>query len=478
MSLRARFVRIFWKWVAPLAGLAALALAVFVYFHSPRERTYRFRLTAGNATGTRHHLARLLQAELAPHNLLLELEETPGSEEALDEVNSRQLDLALVQGGLKVNGRPNVRQVIGLHVEPLHLLVKKELFGLVSANLSTLDGKTVDLSEVGSGTHSLATDVLAFAGLRPRRPGRPGGYVVVEWDRRRLLAEKDPARLPDAVFLVSSLPSSTSRFLVTRHGYRLVPLPFAEAFALDARAPPGPGQPGRPPGQHVDKERTYAVAIPAFTYGVEPPVPPEPVPTLGARLLLVAHKDVSPQAVRTLVEAVLASQLARTNRPPIDAKALELPPEYPWHAGARLYQKRNTPLVSGTLVDATQKGFAILAAAASGLFVLWQWSKQSRQLKKDRGFHDYISQVTRIEEQTGQVERGRSGALSQFLALQERLGCLKVEALDRFAEGELAGKELLSAFLIQVNHTRDYLARLVAEQQVRPQEPAGKEVSV
>jgi TRAP-type uncharacterized transport system substrate-binding protein len=461
-----------------VAGLAAIALAVHVYFHSPAERTYRFRLTAGNAVGTRHHLARLLQAELAPQNLLLDLEETPGSEEALDEVNSRQLDLALVQGGLEVTGRPNVRQVIALHVEPLHLLVKKELFDQVSAHLRALDGKTVDLSEVGSGTRSLAMDVLAFAGLQPRGRGRPEGYVPMEWDRRRLFKEEDQARLPDAVFLVSSLPSAAVRFLVTRHGYRLVPLPFAEAFALDARAPAAPDQPERSPGNHVDKGRTCAVSIPAFTYGIEPPGPPEAVPTLGTRLLLVAHKDVDTHAVRTLVEAVLASRLAKTSRPPIDARTLELPPEYPWHAGTRLYLRRNTPLVSGTLLDGAQKGFTILAAAASGLFVLWQWSKQYGQQKKDRGFHDYISQVTRIEEQARQAERDGLAAPGRLLALEEQLARLKTETLDRFTRGELAGKELLSAFLVQANEARKYLTRLVAGQPDRSQEPAGKEVAV
>jgi TRAP-type uncharacterized transport system substrate-binding protein len=474
MFLRVRLLRIFWKWVAPLAGLAAVAGAFYFLFHSPGERTYRFRLTAGNATGHRHHLACLLQAELAQQDLWLDLSETAGSEVALDEVNRHALDLALVQGGLQADGRPNVRQVVALHIEPLHLLVKKELFGQVAAHLSALDGKTVDLSETGSGTHSLATDVLAFAGLRPRGRDGSAGYIPLDWDRRRLFVENDAARLPDAVFLVSSLPSATARFLATRHGYGLVPLPFAEAFALDSRAMPAPGQPGQSPDRHVDKGRTYAASIPAFTYGVEPPVPPAPVPTLGGRMLLVAHKDVDTQAVRALVEAVLASQVAKTDRPPVDARILELPPEYPWHAGTRLYRKRNTPLVSGTLVDGAQKGFAILAAAASGLFVLWQWSRQYRQQKKDQGFHDYIGQVTRIEDQAMRVERDQPDALPNLLALLEQLGRVKTEALDRFTKGELAGMELLSAFLAQANGARDYLTRLVVEQKER----AGKEVAV
>jgi TRAP-type uncharacterized transport system substrate-binding protein len=466
-----------WTWLPPVAGVAAIALAFFFYFHAPRERTYHLRMTAGNAAGTRHHLAQMLKDELAPQEIVLELQETHGSEQSLDRVHDRTLDLALVQGGLGIDGRTNVRQVIALHVEPLHLVVKKELFAQVSARLSALEGKIVDLSEAGSGTQVIATDVLAFAGLRPGKPGRPGEYVPVAMDRRELFALGDPARLPDAVFLVSSLPSKAVRLLVTRCGYRLVALPFAEAFALDARTPTGPGPPGQLPAQHVEKAYTYAVSIPAFTYGIEPPEPPEPVPTLGARLLLVAHKDVDPQAVRTVLEGVLTSRLAKTSRPPIDARILELPPEYPWHAGTRSYLKRNTPLVSGALMDAAQKGFAILAAAASGLFVLWQWGKQRGQLKHDQGFHDYIRRVTQIEEQGRQAERS-GAALADLLALEETLGRLKAEALDRFTRGELAGKELVSVFLVQANAARDHLARLVAEQHGRPPESVANEVPV
>jgi len=39
---------------------------------------------------------------------------------------------------------------------------------------------------------------------------------------------------------------------------------------------------------------------------------------------------------------------------------------------------------------------------------------------------------------------------------------LKAEALDRFVEGELKGKELMAAFLAHVADARDYLTRLIA----------------
>src|SRR5262249_25416733 len=150
-------------------------------------------------------------------------------------------------------------------------------------------------------------------------------------DRKVLLAEPDTARLPDAVFLVSSLPAPTTNYLVTRHGYRLVPLPFAEAFALRSLVEAmGDSQLG-PAEEHIVMGRIQATVIPAFTYGVEPAVPEQPLPTLGARLLLVAHQDVPARAVYQLVEATYGAEFGQIVRPALDPKLMDLPPEFPWH---------------------------------------------------------------------------------------------------------------------------------------------------
>jgi TRAP-type uncharacterized transport system substrate-binding protein len=473
MSTRGTLVRAFWKWVAPVAGLGALALACFFYFHTARERTYRLRMTAGNELGMRHQLAQMLQADLAGQGIELELHETPGSEEALDKVERRALDVALVQGGLVVNGRPDVREVLALQTEALHLLVKKELADAVARHIGALEGKKVNLDEVGSGSHSLAIEVLAFGGLHARSPGRPHGYVPVEMSRQQVLAQKDRARLPDAFLLVSLPPSPIARYLVTEQDYRLVPIPFGEAFALDALASPRRGARERPPSL-VDKGHTYPTLIPAFACSVEPPVPPEPVPTIGTRLLLVAHRDVPAHAVRRLVEATLRSKVARNARPPIDAKILDKPPEFPWHDGTKQYKTRNEPVVSGTLIDSARQGLAIFAAAASGLFVLWQWSKQRGHLLLAEGMHVYLQQVTDIEKQAQQIDRGQLAEPARLLPLLlEELARLKTEALDRFTAGELGGKELLVGFLAQVADVRAHLMRLSARQGAPAEEPVG-----
>jgi TRAP-type uncharacterized transport system substrate-binding protein len=449
------------RWLAPLAGLVFFGAALGLYYCNPRDHVYSLSLTAGNPTDTRHELAELLRAEVSSRGLLLDLEPTVGSEQALDRVNNHNLDLALVQGGLAVGNRAHVRQVATLHVEPLHLLVKQVLFQEVATHLGALEGKTVNTGEVGSGTHTLSTRVLDFAGLRPRQADSSRGYMPSHLGRSQVLAEPASQNLPDAIFLVSSLPSRTARQLVARHGYRLVPLPFGEAFTLSGLAPAESARLGAGLEGGIDPKRTYAVTIPPYTYGVETPVPAQPLPSLGNRLLLVAHDSVETEAAKRLVEAAYAGEFAKTVQPPLDPKLLDYPPEFPWHSGTRLYLQNNQPLVSKDMMDLYHKAVAILAAAASGLFVLWQWRRLCSESSRLDAFKHYFHRVNRLEERARLEGWTGSQDLADVLALQEHLVRLKTEALDRFTEGDLEGKELLGAFVTHVQGVYDHLSRLL-----------------
>ena len=222
-----------------IIGVAALSVAAFFAVHEPRERSVRLRMTAGQDGGTRHRIAQALRREAAHRALAIELQAMAGSEEALQAVESGRVDAALMQGGLDMVDHPGLRQVAGLHVEPLHLLVKEEIHRAVARNLAGLRGKVVNLGERGSGTYLLAKEVMAFSGLRAELDYTESTQSYAELER-----ETEAARLPDAVFSVSTLPSPIARHLVTEHHYHLMPLPFCEAFALGgldqdhARPPP------------------------------------------------------------------------------------------------------------------------------------------------------------------------------------------------------------------------------------------------
>ena len=250
--------------------------------------------------------------------------------------------------------------------------------------------------------------------------------------------------------------------LTSRHGYRLVPLPFGEAFTLSglSRGDPGRLRAGTP--GDIIQMRTYAVTIPPYTYGVEPPMPAQPLPSLGNRLLLVAHEDVETEVAKRLVEAAYSGEFAKMVSPPLDSKLLDNPPEFPWHSGTRLYLQNNQPLVSKDMMEIFQKSAAILAATASALFVFFQWQRLRNESSRLDEFKRYFHRVNRLEEQARQVGGAGHRNLSSVLALQDQLVHLKTEALDRFTAGDLEGKELLGAFVTHVQGVYDHLSRLIA----------------
>ena len=444
------------RWV--LAAILGVALTSwFLVRWISTESSYRVRLTAGRPQGLRHLLAEGLIATSKSRKVAVTLVASAGSEDSLDELDAGRIDLALVQGGLGSGSRKNVRQLAALHLEPLHVLVKEELMTQPGRGLDGLRGRSINVGEPGSGTRVLAVDVLRFAGLEPDSDYRPESLSY-----ERLEAEESRAKLPDAVFTVSLLPSRVARTLVTRHRYRLMPLPFAEAYSLpDSRvdrntpATEGPAEP------RVDRDRVVDAVVPAFTYGVREPVPAEPLRTLGTRMLLVAHVRVPEEVGARVLEGVFGASFAHLSHPPLTPDLLSIPPEFPVHPGMTLYQERTKPLIAGDVIDAVEKQLSIAGAVAGAAFFFWQWLKGRFRRLRESGFEHYILRVAALEQKALELELEPTLDLPGLLALQDELGRLKAAAIAKFAEGELEGEDLLSGFLAQASDARDHLTRLI-----------------
>jgi hypothetical protein len=231
----------------PLATAILLLAGATLYFlwGTLYPQHYSLSITPGSPRTRRTKVANSLADQLQNAHVKLRVIATVGSEKALGKVNSHELDLALVQGGLSAQGLENVRQIAALYTEPLHLLVKKDLQAAVTRDLAALKGKRINLSQHGSGTYLLSSAVLDFAGLKMPPHGGQGDYVATTLGKsdlvilsERILAappEQKPElvqELPDAIFLVESMPSDVVQALVRAADYRLVALPFAKAFSL------------------------------------------------------------------------------------------------------------------------------------------------------------------------------------------------------------------------------------------------------
>jgi TRAP-type uncharacterized transport system substrate-binding protein len=439
--------------VAILVGLGWLAWRKWL---RPEVR-YDLRITGGKAPGPRHRIARLLRSEAFPGGVDLTISELPGSIEALDEVNDQRVEVALVQGAIDSRRWTNLRQVAALYVEPLQLVVRSELVVEAEANLRALQGHSINLGEVGSGSNALAREVLAFVGLGDK------DYTAGTLSHRELLAIEDRERLPDALMTVSSLPTPVVGHLVAKWGYRLVPLRFGEAFVLEdlGRKADNPRGDRSGPRAVINRAHLHETSIPEYTYGVNPAVPAARLATFGARVLVVAHREVPAEAVRRLLEAIFLGKFAQVARPPLDPSLLGLPAEFPLHEGTVEFLQRNKPMVADDAMQFLVNTTSLTGAVLGGLFVTWQSVQRWYRKRREQGFEFYLLKVTEVERRALQHELAAQLDLPALVALQADLGRIKDEAIRRFTRGELEGEGLMSGFLTHANDARDYLARLI-----------------
>ncbi len=413
---------------ARLLSLVVVAM-VFVtgYFllRGSRVPAVHLRMSAGDALGHRHELAKILAGQAAAIRLHLELISTKGSEESMTEVAEERLDVALVQGGLKL--RPEIREVAVLFIEPLHLLVKPSI-GM--GDFEALRGKRLNLSTPTSGTRQLALQVLKLMGLHP-------GDYTDETHTYAALQQMQPEALPDGIFLVSALPSEFAELMINQHGYRLMPLPFGEAIALRDRAVQG-------------------TTIPAFAYGVVPPVPPQPVQTVGTWLSLVAHRDVPEAAILRLLEATFNREFAmQAQLSPLDASEILRRREFPLHPATVTYLQRDQPLVTGEAIESLENLRSFIVSGLVAVFLAWQWYRG----RKSIGLERYLDEVTRIELEI--LREQQQGPLSgpQSLRYEEQLSRLKSEALEEFSSGRLRGDGAMNSLLTHISDARQCLRR-------------------
>jgi TRAP-type uncharacterized transport system substrate-binding protein len=415
-------------WLLPLL----LLLGGAWYFLGEELKTPpRLVMTAGSETSRRHEIARdhVLPAA-ADQGLRVDLRPTSGSEEALALVNGGQeLHVALVQGGLPTDAYPNVRQVASLWVEPLHLVVKKEVYqeAIVGRSLrQALLGKRIDRGAPGSGTSVLSASVLARLGL---------GALDFRDDPRStadlLAASAKVEELPDAIFVVSLLPNQAVTRLVTDFGYRLYPMPFADAFRLE-------------------DTRVIAASIPSMTYGVDPPVPDGALTSIGTHLLVVAHQEASPDALYLLLDALVKSKVAGLYQPPLSLASLQSDQELELHFATVSYVNDKLPVSRETVQSLQALWGTVLTVVPAALVLVRRQLTRKKQLGNEARsgrLRERLSQLTEIERAAIGMELLPHVEPARVAELRERLVTLKAEALADYEPGVPAIEGLMASFL-------------------------------
>lgn len=263
-----------------LAAFVLLALVIFrlLYPIGP----VRVTVASGKTEATVHQFLLSIAQDSAKSDLDIEPVIATGTIDMLSQVDSGRVDFAIVHGGSDMDHYQNVRQVRAISVGAIHLLVKKAFHAAVMDDLQHLRGKSINLG-MGKNTvmYPLSQEILSFVGLAP------GDYRPLVMSSEELSSEKNRDRLPDAAFISAMPPSDLVSRLVVSFNYRLIPLPFGDAFRLTAlhhaaRSAPGEG---------IRREHIIDATIPAYAYEASPAVPPQAIATLGLRVLVITNSD-------------------------------------------------------------------------------------------------------------------------------------------------------------------------------------------
>jgi TRAP-type uncharacterized transport system substrate-binding protein len=445
-----------------VVAITGCLFAVLALLRPSAPRTHKVYMTTDTMQRT-VVLAKEIRAEGARHHLDIVLTAKEyGTLSALEEVDSpSENKLALVIGGVTTRDYPHVRAVTSVAKDHLHLLVKREFAG---KGIAGLRGKRIALGPPTTASYHVVRDVLHFVDLLPTIETRSGGYSIDPMtleegvrELARIASLEEPARaeaiarLPDAVMFLAPLPSPLARQLVTGFGYKLVPLPFAEAYELDRL------NPRSAEGVRIDRSMVTPGVIPAYTYGSDPPEPAKEYPTICVPLILVAQEDVDPEAVFFLLETIYDSPLTNAIRPPALKEQVHA---FPRHRGTERYLHRNDPLLTPEVASKFGRLAGGIGYFLWGLVAVYGFLR----LRKLKRFGSYYREIRQIELIASGLEDDPAAPIdvpSLRAHLEGRLAALKCKALKDFAEGGLKGEGLMMGIIALIHETRESLAGMV-----------------
>ncbi len=400
--------------------------------------TRNLSLTTGSLAGRRNEIAANYLAPAAKRNgLTIDIVPSIGSEDALDQVHAGKIDLALVGGGLSTEGRGNVREIIPLYVEPLHLLISPGLAAqMPNTDLSTmLRGHSVSFDLVGTGTHTLVEPPDGLLGMLNLKA------TDFTESPRSLDQVADPNvacnSLPDAVFVLGPLLHPGAANLIARCDYHLRAMPFAEAL-------------------HLKRNQIYPATIPDGAYRLDPAEPRGTLQTIGTQLLLVANNEIPDSVVQKLLAAILETSFSHLYEPPLDINQLSVLPEFAQHPGVAAYIASKQPVTLEGLSTAS-KLIALVTSAIPITLIILRAVSQWRIRDRVFNVNAYMGDLTEIEQEARELEPGSTERVHRLLS---RVVRLRASALQKSSTGELKGGELLPAFLAYATDVTRYLDRL------------------
>jgi uncharacterized protein len=309
--------------ILQIAGLATALSCAGLACAAPPDNHYR--IGTGSVGATFYPMMDALCQHINHSALEFTCEAlaTPGSEHNLRALDNGALDLGLSQAKLQfqaAQGLPpfskklaHIRTVAPLHQEVLILVALTDAH---ISGLSDLNGKRVNLGNVGSGSRLITERLFQYL-----------GQDLAQFEVHASKSADLPALMCnnriDAAIYSTGHPNAIYRQLLEQCPVTLVDLRDQD---ID---------------RFIAANRAFSAAtIPANTY----PQEPENRQGLGIPVLLSAHRDLPAAHVASIVQILVEQRETLAQRAAIyqtvDAAANIAQPVAPWHPGAQDYRQQ------------------------------------------------------------------------------------------------------------------------------------------
>lgn len=259
--------------------VAILLFSTLWFLVPPPPRS--IELATGFPTGLYQKFGERLQDRISQQGVSLKLRTTGGTGDNLALLNDPNsgVDFAMVQGGVAdLSKYPNLVSIAGVFYEPLWVWYRPDSFKNEGASLnllSQLKGKRISIGNEGSGTLSLASQLLQASGLSLND-------VHAEKLRPLDALEKFKKNELDAIFIVSAAEAPILKNFYETPGIRLMSFEQSDAYI---RLFP-----------FLSK-----VTVPRGVVSIAHDLPRKDIQVLAATATLVGKEDVSPALVTLLL---------------------------------------------------------------------------------------------------------------------------------------------------------------------------------
>ncbi|MGV0962769.1 MAG: TAXI family TRAP transporter solute-binding subunit [Polynucleobacter sp.] len=401
----------------PLAVGIAFLILVAILFSTlwvlvpPPPRS--IELATGFSTGLYQKFGERLQSELAEQGVSMKLRTTGGTGDnlALLADENSGVDFAMVQGGVAdLSKHPNLVSIAGVFYEPVWVWYRESSFKNEAGKLSLLGqlkGKRVSVGNDGSGTLTLASQLLEASGL---------GMNDFHAEKLKPLDALDKFKKGelDAVFIVSAAEAPILKKFYETPGIRLMSFEQADAYV------------------HLFPFLSK-VTVPRGVVSIEYDLPRQDIQVLAATATLVGKDDVSPALVTLLLGDTydILKTYSYLQKPGEFPSGTGL--DFPLHVDAEIYLKdgpsflhRHLPFWTAVWIGRFAKIVIPLLVIFIPLFTYIPAAKNFfLRLKLSRVYEEL-----KIIERNAAIPELKEKNYRDLADIERRVGNIKVSMLD------------------------------------------------